>query len=104
MARTNHDCEPKAATRIGCYLRIRTVVPLLLALCGFTVNAQEERRVDITLHDLGGIQSWLTAAAINDRGVIAGWASGPAFVLDTRTGAMVTLPYFEPRSINNRGE
>jgi probable HAF family extracellular repeat protein len=42
---------------------------------------------------------------MNDRGVIAAWGgSDGTFVLDSRTGASATLPYFEPRAINNRGQ
>jgi hypothetical protein len=87
-------------------MRIRSLVVLLAALCPFAVGTPAARpAVGATAHDLGAMNGSLDALAMNDRGLIAAWGgSDGTFVLDTRSGASVTLPYFEPRAVNNRGQ
>jgi hypothetical protein len=87
-------------------MRIRSLVVLLAALCPLAVGTPAAQpAVGATAHDLGAVNGSLDALTMNDRGVIAAWGgSDGTFVLDTRTGTSVTLPYFEPRAVNNRGE
>ncbi len=87
-------------------MNIRSLVVLLAALGPLTVEVpRAEQAVSATAHDLGATSGSLDTLAMNDRGLIAAWGgSDGTFVLDTRTGASVTLPYFEPRAVNNRGQ
>ena len=87
-------------------MRIRNLVLLLAVWCVFGVEGpQAEQAVLATAHDLGTTNGFLSTLTLSDRGVIAGWGgSDETFVLDTRTGASVTLPYFEPQGVNSRGQ
>ena len=87
-------------------MRIRNIVLLLAVLCLVGVEGpQAEQAVLATAQDLGTTNGFLSNLTLSDRGVIAGWGgSDETFVLDTRTGASVTLPYFEPQAVNSRGQ
>lgn len=87
-------------------MRIARLVVLVAALCPLVVETPAAQpTVGAAAHDLGTMNGSLDALTMNDRGLIAGWGgSDGTFVLDTRTGASVTLPYFEPRAVNNRGQ